>query len=1274
MRGNPIDPSRKLSNLNFQQRTNPFISQMLRVGSLPGTSCRSMRSLGRVCIVGGYQNALPISSLRGWRVSTSNLPEHGKIDYQKIFESAPALFLILRADESFLILDASNAYLRATYTERDAIIGQPLFEVFPDNPEEGGATGTSNLRSSLRRVLAHGRPDTMAVQKCDIRRPASEGGGFEERYWSPVNAPVCGPDGRMLFIVHRVEDVTELTSTNRALAREGETMRLEVMVRGQELQEANRQLREATEQFQAMFEQGLFAARLRLDGTVIDINRAAVEVCRLNRADILARPFWECGWWNRSPEVQAWVRNAVEQAVSGEPFRGESRYFWGDGSEHIVDFACMPIRDAAGRVVAVVPTGMDVTERVQAEQNQRALEAERRRAEAMAEIDRAKTQFFSNISHEFRTPLTLMLGPLEEMKREFAAPVPLPHYRQVDLIHRNGLRLLKLVNTLLDFSRLEAGRVQAVYEATDLAQLTAHLASEFRSTIEKANLTLVVNCPPLTEPAYVDREMWEKIILNLLSNAFKFTFEGMIEVSLRQEGDRFKLVVTDTGTGIRADELPRLFERFHRVEGARGRTYEGSGIGLALVQELARLHGGSVIVESEYGKGSIFRVSVPAGASHLPQHQIGGVRTQASTGLGAHPFIEEALRWLPGKASVEDVIIDVALPADQSPVPEAQRALVLLADDNADMREYLVHLLGAHYRVEAVADGEAALKAVARRMPSLVLSDVMMPRMDGMELLTRLRAEPRTAALPVILLSARVGEEAKVEALDAGADDYLIKPFGARELLARVDAHLKIASVRGEAMESLRESEERYRAFVTATSDVVYRMSADWSEMRHLRGKDFIPDTNNPSTTWLETYIHPNDQPQVLAAINEAVRSKSPFEYEHAVIRVDGTLGWTHSRAVPVFGEDGEILEWFGAARDASERKRHEETQQLLVSELSHRVKNTLAVVQAIAQQTLRQAKDPAEFAASFGGRIQSLSRTHSLLSESGWQNADLQEIARDQVAAHEASRVAVSGPPVRLEPQVALHVALMLHELGTNSVKYGALSRVEGAVNVGWVVSDNRLRLEWRERGGPPVKLPLRRGFGTNLIEQTVKSEGGTSHMTVEVDGLRWEITLPLNAGAESGERNSAARQAPPGPRSTPQVGRLEPLRGKRFLIVEDEPLIALDIVAGLESVGVAVEGPVGSVKDALRAIENASFDGVLLDGNLRGEPVGDIAAALTRRKIPFVFVTGYGRQALPESFGQSMMLTKPFTQEELLQTAARLVRGVPLGLHLHRDREQGS
>ncbi|AMN40478.1 two-component hybrid sensor and regulator [Rhodoplanes sp. Z2-YC6860] len=269
------------------------------------------------------------------------------VDYQRLFEGSPALFLVLGADESFPILDASNVYLQATHTRRDAIVGRPLFEVFPDNPDDPSATGILNLKASLKRVLAEGQPDAMAVQRYDVRRPDGE---FEERYWSPINAPVKGADGQLQYIMHRVEDVTEISRHDPLTPHADEAMRLDVMLRAQELQEANRQLREVIEQFQAVYDQGLFAARLRPDGTVLDINRSALEVCGFKREDVLDRPFWECGWWNRSPKVMAWVRHAVQQSIAGEPFRGESLYFWGDGSEHIVDFACMPVRDASGRV------------------------------------------------------------------------------------------------------------------------------------------------------------------------------------------------------------------------------------------------------------------------------------------------------------------------------------------------------------------------------------------------------------------------------------------------------------------------------------------------------------------------------------------------------------------------------------------------------------------------------------------------------------------------------------------------------------------------------------------------------------------------------------------------------------------------------------------------------------------------------------------------------------------------------------------------------------
>ena len=429
----------------------------------------------------------------------------------------------------------------------------------------------------------------------------------------------------------------------------------------------------------------------------------------------------------------------------------------------------------------------------------RSLEEAKARAEALAEIDRAKTAFFSNVSHEFRTPLTLLLGPTQEALAK-ANALPADDLQRWQLVHRSGQRLLKLVNTLLDFSRIEAGRVQASYEPTDLAVLTGDLASVFHSAIEAAGLRLRLDIQQLDEPVYVDREMWEKIALNLLSNALKFTFEGEIQVVLRRQGDRAVLQVRDTGTGIPAHELPLIFDRFHRVLGAPSRTHEGTGIGLALVKELAKLHGGEVAVESTVNVGTIFTVSVPFGTSHLPKERIAAARSLASTALGAEPFVAEALRWTGDPVSEGRALPHRDMPqgvaAAATSAAAAARDRVLIVDDNADMREYLQGLISARWRAETAADGQAALAAIRAKPPDLVLCDVMMPRLDGFGLLAAMRSEQATATIPVILISARAGEEAQVEGRKAGADDYLVKPFSAKELMARVESQLALAKLR----------------------------------------------------------------------------------------------------------------------------------------------------------------------------------------------------------------------------------------------------------------------------------------------------------------------------------------------------------------------------------------------------------------------------------------------------------------------------------------------
>jgi PAS domain S-box-containing protein len=410
----------------------------------------------------------------------------------------------------------------------------------------------------------------------------------------------------------------------------------------------------------------------------------------------------------------------------------------------------------------------------------RSYQAQQRRAEELAELDRAKTAFFSNISHEFRTPLTLIMGPVEDL----LAGAGEETRADLEVIHRNGLRLGKLVNTLLDFSRIEAGRMQARFETADLSAATAELASVFRSAIERAGLTLEVDCPPMAEPVHLDRGMWEKVVLNLLSNALKFTFEGGIRVTARAGEGEAIVTVSDTGVGVAEDEMPRLFERFHRIENSRSRSNEGSGIGLALVRELVGLHGGTITAESAVGRGTTFTIRLPFGSAHLPPYA-----KNSSGESHAESFLQEALRWLPAGAG----------PVPESAVAPGGGAALLVADDNADMRDYLTRLLrSAGHRVTAVVDGQQALETARTITPDLIVSDVMMPRLDGLQLVAALRADPRTASTPVLLLSARAGQEASIEGLEAGADDYLVKPFSAAELLARVRANVELARLRNQ--------------------------------------------------------------------------------------------------------------------------------------------------------------------------------------------------------------------------------------------------------------------------------------------------------------------------------------------------------------------------------------------------------------------------------------------------------------------------------------------
>ncbi len=563
-----------------------------------------------------------------------------------------------------------------------------------------------------------------------------------------------------------------------------------------------------------------------------------------------------------------------------------------------------------------------------------AYQEERRRVEALAELDRAKTTFFSNVSHEFRTPLTLMLGPLEEvLNAEVSAE---DARRHVALAHRNGNRLLRLVNSLLDFSRIEAGRVQAAYRPTDLARFTTGIASSFRTAIEKAGLRLVLDCAPLAQPVYVDREMLEKVLLNLLSNAFKFTLAGEIGISVgaTADGKAAVIEVRDSGIGIAQDELPRLFERFHRVQGAQGRSFEGSGIGLALVQELVRLHGGEIRADSVVGQGTVFAITLPFGHAHLPAAQVVDEVDLSTDMVRALEYVDEAMGWLPDAGPTEAIRDHAASMPGGAPAGTGKR--VVLADDNADMRSYVSRLLIAQgYQVEPVADGEAAVAAVRREAPDLILTDVMMPGLDGFGVLRAIRRDPATASIPVILLSARAGEEAKVEGLEAGADDYLVKPFAARELLARVSANIQMAALRREASRAIFESEQRFlmtrdrlslalstgRVAIfewTVDSDVL-AISGPLSEVFGIPQQ--VSEQGLPLASFVAG-IAPEDRDRVMKAIARSIETGNPYEEEYRVTG-SGTAHVVVARGRMETSGDG-AQRMVGVVIDITEAKRAE--------------------------------------------------------------------------------------------------------------------------------------------------------------------------------------------------------------------------------------------------------------------------------------------------------------------------------------------------------------
>lgn len=548
----------------------------------------------------------------------------------------------------------------------------------------------------------------------------------------------------------------------------------------------------------------------------------------------------------------------------------------------------------------------------------RVVDEERRRAESLAALDRAKTAFFSNISHELRTPLTLILGPLDEMRARGTDPTAVSQ-SELELVHRNAIRLLKLVNTLLEFSRIEAGRVQATYERVQLGEATAEIASVFRSAMERAGLQFDVRCEEPRAEMYVDKQMWENIILNLLSNALKFTHAGGVSVVLTEADGSAELRVQDTGVGIPAGEMPHLFERFHRIEGTHGRTNEGTGIGLALVQELVKLHGGTIRAQSELGRGSEFVVTIPSGSAHLPQdHILASSRTPGPQTYG-QPYIDEAMAWFPDDLTPASQPANLTSSAHAVNSSTASALRILLVEDNGDMRQYLKRLLSEEgYSVKFAPDGMAALDCVREKVPDLILSDVMLPRMDGLSLVRQLREDRGLTDVPIVLLSARAGEDFRLEGLEAGADDYLIKPFHARELLSRIKLHLELSRRR---RDSASHANVQRDVALMGTWDVNMQTNeAFWSPgLFALLG--YAPNECTPSWDSWQARVHPADLPTIRELWQSAIANRKEYRFEYRIALPDGNTRWVEAGGRFYFDDTGKPYRDLGSLRDVSAQK-----------------------------------------------------------------------------------------------------------------------------------------------------------------------------------------------------------------------------------------------------------------------------------------------------------------------------------------------------------------
>jgi len=718
-----------------------------------------------------------------------NQPPSGSfVDYQSFFENAPDLYLIL--DPNFVIAGLSNAYARATKIEKEKVLGKSIFEVFPDNPDDPASEGVRNLKASLKRVLQTGHRDAMPVQKYDIRLPESEGGGFEARYWSPINTPILEAGGKVVHIIHKVDDVTEFVrlkqhgtdqdKLNEALRERAVRMESEVFSRTQEVADASAKLKSANQELETLYARSL-------------------------------------------------------------------------------------------------------------------------------ELDRLKSQFFANISHELRTPLTLILSPLETRLRRMQEIGGLSEERkETEMMLRNARLLYRHISDLLDASKIEAGEMTMNWSRVDLSRAIGQTAHDFDSLAAERKIQYRIQLPPYLE-GEIDPDKLQRILLNLLSNAFKFTpAGGGISVSAEQVGDAAILQVRDSGPGIPDEFKAAVFERFRQIDGSIQRCHEGTGLGLAIVKDFVALHLGTVTVQDAADGGCLFSVRIPLLAPH------GTAITIASSPKDL--LLQQTIEQL----SLQQTRVGHASGDETAP-------LILVVEDNPDMNDYVAGLLGALYRVARAFDGREGLELARRLLPDLIVTDVMMPVMSGDELVKELRKLAATADISALMLTARYDDTFRLEMVRSGIQGYLNKPFTPEELLASV--HNLLLQKRRVALR-LRESDLRFEAAFEQTSVGIHQMTPDGKLIRvNRRLSQILGYTEEQFLQRTDFDItHPEDVPVTIAKIQSMTSGESDhYDYEKRYRHSCGRTVWGSVSASLVKKQDGAPDYIIAVVEDITERKATDE-------------------------------------------------------------------------------------------------------------------------------------------------------------------------------------------------------------------------------------------------------------------------------------------------------------------------------------------------------------